>query len=116
MAAVARGAAEAGGTVVGILSGGDRAGANPYLSVVLPTGLGEARNNLVAQAGDALISVGGSWGTLSEVALAVRRGTTRVISLGGWRVHDADGHQPPGIRYVSTPEAAVEAAIEAASD
>jgi uncharacterized protein (TIGR00725 family) len=60
MGAVAEGAAEAGGLVVGILSGSDRTGASPHLSIALPTGLGEARNNLVAQAGDALIAVGGN--------------------------------------------------------
>ncbi|HWG24660.1 TIGR00725 family protein [Actinospica sp.] len=112
MGAVAQGAARAGGIVVGILSGRDRTGANPHLSVALPTGMSEARNNLVAQAGDALIAVGGSWGTLSEVALAVRRGTSRVVSLGGWRVLDAHGDQVPGIRYAPTPHAAVAAALD----
>jgi hypothetical protein len=74
--------------------------------------MSEARNNLVAQAGDALIAVGGSWGTLSEVALAVRRGTARVVSLGGWRVLDAQGDPVPGIHYVTTPHAAVAAALD----
>jgi uncharacterized protein (TIGR00725 family) len=111
MGAVAQGAAEAGGLVVGVLSGRDRAGASPHLSVALPTGLGEARNNLVAQSGDALIAVGGSWGTLSEIALAVRRGTARVISLDGWRVLDPDGTVVPGIHYASSPQAAVDAAL-----
>lgn len=112
MGAVAEGAAGAGGVVVGILSGRDRAGASPHLSVALPTGMNEARNNLIAQSGDALIAVGGSWGTLSEVALAVRRGTTRVVSLGGWRVIDPLGAVLPGIHYASTPLAAVEAALD----
>jgi uncharacterized protein (TIGR00725 family) len=112
MEAVAQGASRAGGLVVGVLSGRDRTGANPHLSVALPTGLGEARNNLVAQAGDALIAVGGSWGTLSEVALAVRRGSARVVSLGGWRVLDAHGAAVPGIRYVETPWEAVAAALD----
>lgn len=112
MEAVAEGAASVGGIVVGVLSGRDREGANPYLSVALPTGLGEARNNLVAQAGDALIAVGGSWGTLSEIALAVRRGAARVVSLGGWQVIDDQGVTAPGIRYVATPHEAVAAALD----
>jgi hypothetical protein len=58
-----------------------------------------------------VISVGGSWGTLSEIALGMRRGDIPVISLGGWRVVDADGAAIPGIQYVDTPSAAVTAAL-----
>jgi uncharacterized protein (TIGR00725 family) len=112
MAAAAEGAASAGGIVVGVLSGRDRAGAGPHLTVVLPTGLSEARNNVIAQAGDALIAVGGSWGTLSEVALAMRRGAVPVVSLGGWRILDGSGSPVPGIRYASTPQEAVDAALD----
>lgn len=74
MTAVARGARAGGGTVVGLLPGDDRAAANEYLSVALPTGLGQARNVLVVTAADAVIAVGMNAGTLSEVALAVRAG------------------------------------------
>jgi uncharacterized protein (TIGR00725 family) len=70
MEAVSRGAARAGGTVVGILPGPDSNGANPWVTIPLPTDLGEARNTLVARCGQALLAVGGSWGTLSEIALA----------------------------------------------
>ena len=70
MEAVARGAAEAGGTVVGILPGETDSDASPWVTIPLPTGLGEARNTLVARCGQALLAVGGSWGTLSELALA----------------------------------------------
>ncbi|MFD0450212.1 TIGR00725 family protein [Rhodococcus aetherivorans] len=81
MAAASRGAAEAGGTTLGLLPGDDRAEANPYLTVSIPTGLGEMRNALLVRTCEALIAVGGSWGTLSEIALAVRTGVP-VISIG----------------------------------
>jgi pimeloyl-ACP methyl ester carboxylesterase len=103
MAAVAAGAGSAGGLVIGIRPGPDREGASPDLSAVLVTNLGEARN--------AVIVVGGSWGTLSEVALAKRRGGVPVISLGGWTVLDADGRAVPGLDVVDTPQAAVTRAL-----
>lgn len=70
MEGAARGASEAGGLTVGILPGRDPRNANPYIHVPLPTGLGEGRNVLVARTADALIAIGGEWGTLSEVAMA----------------------------------------------
>ncbi|MCW2917444.1 MAG: hypothetical protein JWN52_5512 [Actinomycetia bacterium] len=107
MAAVAGGVHSAGGTVVGILSGADRTGACDDLSIVIPTGLGEARNAVITKSGDAVIAVGGSWGTLSEVALAMRGGRVPVVQLGGWRILDADGEPVPGIRHAATPAEAV---------
>uniref|UniRef100_UPI0010413EA6 SLOG cluster 4 domain-containing protein n=1 Tax=Actinomadura roseirufa TaxID=2094049 RepID=UPI0010413EA6 len=89
----------AGGIVVGVLSAADRAGAGPDLTVALPTGLGQARNVLIVNAADAVIAVGGSWGTLSEVALAMRRGGTPVVQVGGWRVHDAKGRPVGGVAH-----------------
>jgi uncharacterized protein (TIGR00725 family) len=74
MEAACRGAKEAGGSTVGILPGLDREAANPFVDVALPTGLGEARNALVVRAADALIAVGGAYGTLSEIALALKGG------------------------------------------
>jgi uncharacterized protein (TIGR00725 family) len=85
MAAAAAGAREAGGIAVGILSGRDAEGASPDLTVAIPTGLGEARNALVVRAADAVIAVGGSWGTLSELAFGMRSGKP-VVTLGGWRI------------------------------
>lgn len=85
MAAVSRGAAAAGGTVVGLLPGTDRAEANPDVTVAIPTGLGELRNALLVRSSDVVVSVGGSWGTLSEVALAVRTGVP-VVAINGWRM------------------------------
>jgi uncharacterized protein (TIGR00725 family) len=83
MEAASRGAADAGGVVVGILPGDDRAEANSSVTVAVATGLGEMRNALVVRAVDAVIAVGGSWGTLSEVALACRTGVP-VWALAAW--------------------------------
>ena len=87
MAAACRGAAQAGGTSLGLLPGQDRTAANQWVSVAIPTGLGELRNGLVVRASDALIAIRGGYGTLSEVALALKAGKP-VIGLGGW---DIDG-------------------------
>jgi uncharacterized protein (TIGR00725 family) len=106
MAAVTEGARSAGGTVVGVLSRVDREGADPGLTVVIATGMGEARNAIIVASADAVIVIGGSWGTLSELALAMRRGTP-VVQLGGWRITDADGDPAPGITHATTPEDAV---------
>jgi hypothetical protein len=85
MEAACRGAADAAGTSVGILPGADRADANPHVTVALPTGLGEARNALVVRACDAVIAVGGEFGTLSEIALALKLGI-RVIGINTWEL------------------------------
>jgi uncharacterized protein (TIGR00725 family) len=108
MAAAAHGARSAGGTVVGILSGADREHANPHLSIVIPTGLGQARNAVIVNSGDAVIVIGGSWGTLSEVAFAVRGGRVPVVQLGGWQISDAAGRSPPGPRQARTPREALD--------
>src|SRR3954452_2780537 len=68
MEAACRGAKEGGGATLGILPGLDRSHANPYVDVAVPTGLGEARNAFVVRAADALVAVGGEYGTLSEIA------------------------------------------------
>jgi uncharacterized protein (TIGR00725 family) len=73
MEAVARGAAAAGGWTVGILRTSDARDANPWIHLPLPTGLGDARNALVVASAEAVVAVGGAWGTLSEIALARKR-------------------------------------------
>ena len=83
MAAAASGAASVGGTTVALLPGQDRASASPGHTVVIPTGLGEMRNALLVRTADAVLAVGGSWGTLSEIALAVRTGVP-VFAVAGW--------------------------------
>ncbi|RLA88902.1 MAG: TIGR00725 family protein [Deltaproteobacteria bacterium] len=80
MAAAARGAQEAGGVSIGILPGPDRRSANPYLTYSIVTNLGHARNILLAHSADALIAVDGSYGTISEAAVALKLGKP-VISL-----------------------------------
>jgi uncharacterized protein (TIGR00725 family) len=110
MAAATAGARAAGGTVVGVLPGRSSEGAAPGLSAAVITGMGEARNAIIVQSADAVITVGGSWGTLSEVALAMRGGVP-VVSLPGWHVTDADGTPVTGILHATTPEEAVTAAL-----
>ncbi|MFC3736942.1 SLOG cluster 4 domain-containing protein [Paractinoplanes deccanensis] len=114
MAAVAAGARSRNGLVIGVRPNDSREGASPDLSATIVTNMGEARNAIIVWSADAVISIGGSWGTLSEVALAMRRGDVPVFTLGGWRVVQADGEHVPGIRYVDTPEAAVGEALKAA--
>jgi uncharacterized protein (TIGR00725 family) len=83
MAAAAAGVAESDGTAVALLPGTDRSAASRGHSVAIPTGLGEMRNALIVRTADAVLAVGGSWGTLSEVALAARTGVP-VFAVGGW--------------------------------
>lgn len=79
----ARGCAAAGGLTIGLLPGTDAANANPHIRIPLPTGLGEARNVLVARTGDVVIAIGGRWGTLSEVAMARKVGVPVILLRPG---------------------------------
>jgi len=79
MEAAARGATRAGGTTIGLLPGADDSAANPHITIPIPTGLGEARNVLVARSANVLIAIGGEWGTLSEVAFAMKTGVPVVL-------------------------------------
>ena len=85
MAAACRGARSAGGTTVGILPGDDRAAANPSVDTAVATGRGEGRNLLVVRTADVVVAVDGEFGTLSEIALALRLGRP-VIGLGTWEL------------------------------
>jgi len=85
MAAACRGASEAGGLTIGVLPGRERAAANEWVAWPLPTGLGEARNTVVVSCADALIAVGGGYGTLSEIGFARAIGRP-VIGYGTWRL------------------------------
>ena len=102
MAGACRGAKAAGGTTLGILPGTDRGQANPWVDVAVPTGMGEARNAIVVRAADVLIALAGEYGTLSEIALALRLGRT-VVSLSSWQI--------PGVRAACDPAEAVEQAL-----
>jgi hypothetical protein len=95
MAAAARGAKSVGGTTIGILPGESRADANEWIDHVVVTGIGHARNLAVAASGDAVIAVGGSYGTLAEIAFALRLGRRVVILEPGWEVDGALRAQTP---------------------
>lgn len=103
MAEACRGAASAGGVTVGLLPGLDPRDANPWVSVAVPTGLGELRNGLVVRAAGAVVAVGGGYGTLSEIALALKAGKP-VVGIRSWEI--------PGVVAVADAAGAVEAALE----
>ena len=114
MEAVCRGARSAGGTTVGLLPGLDRAEGNPYLTVSLPTGLGQGRNLLLVRSSDAMVAVGGGFGTLSEIALALRTGTP-VVGLATWSLH-LDSEVVDAFPVATDPDAAAGMALRAARD
>jgi uncharacterized protein (TIGR00725 family) len=109
MEAASRGAAAEGGTTVGILPGRTREGANPHLTVSIPTGMGEGRNVLNVRAADALIAVAGEFGTLSEIAFALKTGVP-VVGLNTWELSKA-GRSVQAFPRVDTPEEAVREAL-----
>jgi uncharacterized protein (TIGR00725 family) len=114
MEAAARGARDAGGDVIGILPGDDPAAANEHVSHVVATGAGEARNLAVVASAQAVIAVGGEWGTLAEIAFARRLGRP-VIALESWRVGGAGAMaEAPGIETAETAGEAVELALRLA--
>ncbi|MGH2935726.1 MAG: LOG family protein [Gaiellaceae bacterium] len=106
MAAAARGAKAAGGTTIGILPGESRAGMNEWTDHVVVTGIGHARNLAVVASGDAVIAVGGSYGTLAEIGFALTLGRLVVVLEPGW---DVDG----ALR-AATPREAVDLAVAGA--
>jgi uncharacterized protein (TIGR00725 family) len=112
MEAVCRGARAAGGTTVGLLPGLDRAEGNPHLTISIPTGLGQGRNLLLVRSSDALVAVGGGFGTLSEIALALRTGTP-VIGLATWSLR-LDGRPVDAFPVAGDPGSAAQLALEAA--
>lgn len=109
MEAVCRGAKMEGGTTVGILPTANRHQANDYVDVAIATGMGEARNALVVRAADVLVAIDGEFGTLSEIALALRTGTP-VVGIDTWELA-IGGETVDTILRVHDPVAAVEAAI-----
>jgi uncharacterized protein (TIGR00725 family) len=112
MAAVAAGARSRDGLVIGVRPDDDGAsGPTSNVSAVIVTNMGQARNAILVWSADAVIAVGGSWGTLSEVALAMRRGGIPVVVLGGWRITDTDGVPVDGLHHVDTPEEAARVSL-----
>lgn len=110
MEAACRGAREEGGTTIGILPGLDREDANPYIDYAICTGIGHARNLAVAASGDAVIAVGGEFGTLSEIGLA-RKAGRRVVLLGSWKISHGGGLSE-GILTATSPVQALLLALE----
>ena len=108
MAAAARGAKSVGGTTIGILPGETRATGNEWLDHVVVTGIGHGRNLAVVASGDAVIAVGGRYGTLAEIGFALTLGRPVVILEPGWEVE--------GAKRAQTPAEAVEFALTAARD
>lgn len=111
MEAACRGAVSAGGMTIGLLPGYDRRDANPHLTVAIATGLGEARNTLVVRASDALIAIGGEYGTLSEIAFALKVGTP-VVGIATWSLRRGDGAEDAGIVVAQDAADAVARALE----
>jgi hypothetical protein len=107
MAAAARGAKSAGGTTIGVLPGTSRADANEWIDHVVVTGLGHARNAIVAASGDAVIAVGGAYGTMAEIGFARIFGRPVVILEPGLQVE--------GVPRAATPVEAVERVLAALS-
>jgi uncharacterized protein (TIGR00725 family) len=114
MEAASRGAAEAGGTVIGVLPTLSPADANPYVTHAVATGIGEARNLAVVASGEAVIAVGGEWGTLSEIAFARRLGRP-VVAMRSWTLRNRAGTDL-GIADAETPEEAVRLALAGSND
>lgn len=106
MAAACHGASAAAGVTVGLLPGADRTSANEWVQIALPTGIGELRNGLLVRAADAVIAVGGAYGTLSEIAFALRAGVP-VIGLDTWEIE--------GVERVTSAAEAVTRALERAA-
>lgn len=113
MAAACRGAKAAGGTTVGILPGADRSAANPWVDLAIATGLGEARNLVLIRSADALVAVGGGFGTLSEIGFARKLGRP-VIGLQTWTAASEHGPAGPLVTPASDPASAVGLALQLA--
>lgn len=106
-----RGAREAGGTTIGILPGPFRSDANPFVDIVIATDMGQARNAVIVRTADSVVAVGGEYGTLTEIAMALKMGK-RVVALQSWRIERA-GRFDDRIVYAESAEDAVRRALEA---
>jgi len=111
MAAACKGARSAGGKTVGIVPGNTRDEANPYVDIPIVTGIGEARNVIVVNTAQAVIAIGGKFGTLSEIAYALRN-KIPVVGLNTWTL-SKNGRLVKSIIPANTPKEAVEKALEA---
>ena len=114
MEAASRGASDAGGIVIGVLPTTDPKDANPYVTHAIATGIGHARNLAVVASGDAVIAIGGEWGTLSEIAFA-RRLERPVVALRSWPLRNRTGADL-GIVEAESGDEAVGVALSAAGE
>jgi uncharacterized protein (TIGR00725 family) len=116
MAAAARGARESGGWSVGVLPGADESASPPneFLDVTLFTGLGQTRNQILVLSADAVIAIGGGWGTLSEIAFALKYRVPAVL-LDSWELRRPDGLADPLLFHARTGADAVTIALQAAA-
>ena len=110
MEAACRGAKGAGGLTVGVLPGRNRHDANPYVDIPIVTGMGEARNIIVVSSAQSVIAVSGKYGTLSEIAHALKLGIP-VVGLGTWQVSKHGWDQERSIATGTDPVDAVQKAI-----
>jgi hypothetical protein len=106
MEAAAKGAKENGGFTIGIIPGSEKSDANPYCDIVIPSGIGEARNAIVVRTSDVLVALHGKYGTISEISFALKFGKP-VVSLVNWSVF-------PEVKQISDPVTAVREAIRLA--
>ena len=112
MEAAVRGAHEESGVTLGLLPGADRWGAAAGLTLSVPTGMGEGRNALIVRAADALIAIAGEFGTLSEIALALKTNVP-VVGLSTWELYRG-GRRVDAFPTATTPEEAVQLALSLA--
>jgi uncharacterized protein (TIGR00725 family) len=110
MKAACKGASAEGGTTIGILPGGDKRAANPYVQIPIVTSLGEARNVIVVKSAQAVIAIGGGYGTLSEISYALKNGIP-VIGLNTWSL-SRNGRQEKSIILAQSPIEAVDKALD----
>jgi uncharacterized protein (TIGR00725 family) len=109
MEAVCKGAKESGGVTIGILPGPFRGDANPYVDYPVATDMGQARNAIIARTADAMIAIGGEYGTLSEIAMALKMGK-KVVAISSWGI-SSKGAQDEKIIRAESPGDAVEAVM-----
>ncbi len=110
MEAAARGAREGGGITVGILPGNSADQANPYIDIPIVTGLGDARNTINVLTSQVIVAIHGAFGTLSEIALALKCGTP-VVGLETWTLSPPPGETAPKIAVAGSPDEAIDRAI-----
>ena len=110
MESVCKGTKEKGGITIGILPEDSKIHANKYVDIPIPTGFSHARNIIIVRTSDSIISIGGGYGTLSEIAFALKLNIP-VFGLGTWEIKDPNGKLAP-IKIVKTPQEALELALQ----